>query len=127
MALRMPRWARPERPEPGREGFSSLKGEGDLAKKFGGRRRAMSGAGDLPYDVATERWLIDSKETSAASFSVKRDAATALTERAIREGRRPMFTITFWQEGQRAEAWAVVRLNDLHELEGRDDPQEATA
>lgn len=117
MAMRLPRWARPERPEPGQKGFSSLPGETDLANKLGGRRRAMSGAGDLPFDVAAERWLIDSKETSAASYSVKLSLTKDLTERAIREGRRPMLAVTFWHEGERGETWAVVRLDDLRELE----------
>lgn len=116
--MKLPRWSRPERPEPGKSGFSSIPGESALAKKFpGGNRRAMSGAGNLPYDVATRDWLIDSKETSAKSFSVKRDFVTGLTERALREGRRPMLTVTFWDEGARGETWAVVRLDDLPEGE----------
>lgn len=117
--MRMPRWARPERPEPGRAGFSSLAGEGDIAKKLhGGRRRAMSGAGDLPFDVASERWLVDAKETSAASYGVKRSLTAELARRAIAEGRRPMLTVTFWDGGERGETWAIVRLDDLRELEG---------
>lgn len=73
----------------------------------------MSGAGDLPFDVATPEWLIDSKETSARSFSLRRDMLDELTTRAIKEGRRPMHAVTFWTDGQRGETWAVVRLDDL--------------
>jgi len=58
--------------------------------------------------------LVDSKETKAKSYSVKRDLMDALTQRAVREGRRPMLTVTFWDEGnQRGETWALVRLDDL--------------
>jgi len=112
--MKLPRWSRPERPVPGSPGFTSKPGERDLAEKLDGRRRAMSGAGDLPFDVASRDWLVDSKETKAKSYSVKRDLMDALTQRAVREGRRPMLTVTFWDEGnQRGETWALVRLDDL--------------
>lgn len=120
--MKLPNWARPERPEPGKKGFSSLPGESDIAAKLsGGRRRAMSGAGNLPFDVAADRWLVDSKETSAASYGVKLSLTKDLTERALREGRRPMLAVTFWKDGDRGETWAVVRLDDLRELERGDE------
>jgi hypothetical protein len=77
----------------------------------------MSGAGELPFDVATPRWLVDSKETSAKSFSMRRDMLKELTVRAIKEGRRPMFAVSFWEDGEKGETWAVVRLDDLEEQE----------
>ena len=112
--MKLPSWSRPERPDPGKRGFTSIPGEAALAKRFpGGSRRAMSGAGNLPFDVATRDWLIDSKETSAKSYSVNRGLMNKLTERAIKEGRRPMMTVTFWNDGVREESWAIVRLDDL--------------
>lgn len=109
-----PNWMKKGLPDPGEYGFSSIPGEKDLAQILEGRRRAMSGAGNLPYDVATKRWLIDSKETTAKSFSFRREAVQQLEVRAIQEGRRPMFTVTFWAEKERDRTtWALVRLSDI--------------
>lgn len=109
-----PQWLKKKLPNPGKDGFSSIQGEQDLAVQLGGRRRAMSGAGNLPYDVATPQWLIDSKESSAASWSFKRAQLQKLEVRAIQEGRRPMFTVTFWEEDVRDQTtWALVRLSDI--------------
>lgn len=114
-----PNWMKKKLPHPGKFGFSSLPGEDLLAKALGGKRRAMSGAGNLPYDVATPRWLVDSKETSNKSFSFKRVDLQSLEVRSIQEGRRPMFTVTFWDEEQRDQTtWALVRLNDIKDHDG---------
>lgn len=109
----LPNWMKQKLPNPAKFGFSSIPGEKLLAEKLGGRRRAMSGAGNLPFDVATPEWLIDSKETANKSYSFKRADLKKLEVRAIQEGRRPMFTVTFWDEEQPDQAWALVRLSDI--------------
>lgn len=119
MTLELPSWATPERPVPGREGFTSIPGEAELADRLGGQRRVMSGAGQHPYDLSTPQdlvrpsWLIDKKETSAKSVSISRAQLARLTQRALREGRLPMHVITFFTDGLAGDDWALVRLSDL--------------
>lgn len=111
--MKYPAWSDPKLPRPGEDGFTSKPGELKLAEDLGGRRRLMSGAGELPYDVASDLWLVDLKETRLESYALKRKKLEQLEARALSEGRQPMFCIVFWSGTHRAEPWMLVRQSTL--------------
>lgn len=114
--MKKPAWSDSKLPKPGEPGFTSKPGEEKLAKDLGGRRRVMSGAGELPFDVHADVWLVDQKETSLQSHTVKRKDLDALADRALAEGRFPMYSIVFWQGQNRGEPWFLVPQSILIEF-----------
>ena len=73
----------------------------------------MSGAGELPYDVAADVWLVDQKETTLLSYTIKKKKLEDLAARALAEGRQPMVSIVFWTGQQRGEPWMLVPQSTL--------------
>lgn len=114
--MKKPVWSESKLPRPGDAGFTSKPGEEKLAGDLEGRRRVMSGAGELPFDVHAEYWLVDQKETKLLSHTVKRRDLEALELRALAEGRQPMYSIVFWTGKQRGEPWMLVPQSVLLEL-----------
>jgi hypothetical protein len=120
--VKKPAWSESKLPKPGVPGFSSIPGEAKLAKDLGGSRRFMSGAGDAPFDVASPEWLVDQKETSLKSHTLKREALDALEARAIAEGRQAMYSVVFWVGNHRQDPWLLVRQSTLQEITNRAAP-----
>lgn len=117
--MKKPAWSESKLPNPGQSGFSSIPGEAKLAKELGGSRRVMSGAGDAPFDVASPEWLVDQKETTLQSHTLKRKTLDALEARALAEGRQAMYSIVFWDGNHREEPWMLVRQSTLQSLAER--------
>jgi hypothetical protein len=111
--LKKPVWSESRLPRPGDPGFSSIPGEQQLATDLDGRRRIMSGAGELPYDVAADVWLVDQKETTLLSYTIKKKKLEDLAARALAEGRQPMVSIVFWTGQHRGEPWMLVPQSTL--------------
>jgi hypothetical protein len=106
--MKKPSWSDSKLPKPGESGFTSKPGEEKLAQDLGGRRRIMSGAGELPFDVHADDWLVDQKETRLLSHTIKRKDLEALEARALAEGRQPMYSIVFWVGEHRGEPWMLI-------------------
>lgn len=115
--MKKPAWSEESKlPRPGDTGFTSKPGEERLAADLGGRRRVMSGAGELPFDVHADHWLVDQKETGLKSHTVKRKDLESLETRARAEGRHPMYSIVFWVGRHRGEPWFLVPQSALLEI-----------
>lgn len=114
--MKRPAWSESKLPKPGEPGFSSIPGESKLAEDLDGKRRAMSGAGDAPFDVTAAEWLVDQKETTLLSHTVKKKSLDQLEARALAEGRQAMYSIVFWVGKHREEPWMLVRQSVLLEL-----------
>lgn len=68
--------------------------EKEDAKVFGGKRVKASGnQWYAPGDVKTENLLIDSKDTTKASFSISKKALDKLYEEALFSYRMPVMSI----------------------------------
>jgi hypothetical protein len=115
--MKKPAWSEESKlPKPGEPGFTSKPGEERLATDLNGRRRVMSGAGELPFDVHADNWLVDQKETSLKSHTIKREVLEALKTRARAEGRQPMYSLVFWVGQHRDEPWFLIPQSALLEM-----------
>ena len=70
--------------------------ERSLARKHGGRVQPGSGSGPVNVgDVRTKHRLMEAKHTTKASFVLKLADLEKIERRAAREGRKPVFAISF--------------------------------
>lgn len=96
--------------------------EAKVAKKLGARLQPNSGAmpgakGDMRY----QRWLIESKSTTHASFSIELGHLVKITEEANAKGMNPALLFSFvFPDGRPhpncSSEWVAVPIGLWHEL-----------
>jgi len=87
----------------------SYKQEKRLAKKFGGRPTANSGARFGENDVKTDEYSIEAKTTGKKQFTIKQ-ADLDLMEAKTPVGKIPLFAINFEQSGKE---YILLSQNDF--------------
>jgi hypothetical protein len=92
--------------------------EKELARDLGGRRQPASGAfWNQPGDVITEWFLVESKYTSALSFSITLDHLTKIRAEAGLKNRSPVMVIELGTANP-PEKWVVMPYEEWKALLG---------
>ena len=99
--------------------------EDRIAKKGGGKKVPLSGAGVKKHDVEEGPWLIEAKSTSKGSYSVSAKLLNELRRNAMTTGKLPRLDIQFFN-GTSTPIHAVVLFKDIfdHIQENQDNGQE---
>jgi hypothetical protein len=91
--------------------------ENRTAKRYGGSRNAMSGAGWMRKgDVRTDRFMFENKlrmrdSKSPKSYTLKSDDLVKLSREAAMDGRIPVMQLDL--DGRQ---YVILREDDFHEL-----------
>lgn len=95
----------------------SRRGEERTASEIGGRRQPGSGNGEYAKgDVKGSEWLVERKDTSAKSYTLKKSDLEKHRLQALAQDREPVFLVAFVDGRQ----YAVIDWDRFLSLTGQE-------
>jgi hypothetical protein len=90
------------------------KQEKRIAKELKGKRIPLSGAGWEKWDVKSDKFIVDCKQTAGKTISLSRKNFEKISRDAIVQGKIPAFHLLF--EGSSFPEWVIIPYNFFKNL-----------